>query len=599
MIFKKTIEKVSWLEQSRELLKAACSPQGIKASLTDKDNYGAIFTRDAVMAGIAGVLLKDNVIIEGFKNTLFSLKKIQGKQGQIASNFTVKDGQISKTSFGTLSPKIDSCTWYLVGIGILIKENLIEKEAFEESVARTINLLEGLEYNGKNLMYIPKGGNWADEYIYEGYVLYDQVLRVWGMTLLAKSYDNKEWADKAQFVISSIEKKYKNKESQYYNSSFSPGGIFKKFDLAAHTLAGMIFEKDNQFFDKSLDWIFEEFIKNKKLPTAFHPVISEADSEWKTLRNYHLFDFKNEPHHYHNGGIWWIWLGWLSITLSLWKKEAALNQLIETAFNYLKNSEQFDFDEYLSADELIPNGTKKLCYTATGIIFLSLAKKSFDFSILDTSTVPLINEPFLLKEEYFDLSSEIIKKLRHSSLLSRRKLVIGICGESGSGKSVTAKCLQIELKKQNIDSIILHQDSYYKLPPKENHEKRKSDLSWVGANEVQMDLLQSHIEQFKSKEEKITVPVLDYEKNLFVEYDTNIQDKPVLIVEGVYTFLLEDLDYKVFMERTYKETLEKRRNRTREIYDPFVECVLKIEQSLVLPLKKLANVSITNNYSIR
>ena len=154
--------------------------------------------------------------------------------------------------------------------------------------------------------------------------------------------------------------------------------------MAAHALAGMIMGEENQFFGKALDWVFQEFGANNLLPPAFYPAITENDAEWSTLSKYHLFDFKNQPHHYHNGGIWWIWLGWLAVTLSVFGKKEALDQLAQNAFCYLDSAQQFKFEEYLSADELLPCGTEKLCYTATGIIFLSLASESFDFSKLKT-----------------------------------------------------------------------------------------------------------------------------------------------------------------------------------------------------------------------
>ena len=598
MSLKKIIEKVNWLEQSTDLLRSACTPWGIKASLTNLDNYGAIFTRDAVMAGIAGVFLKDKTIIEGLKNTLLYLKKLQGKQGQIASNFTIKEGQVDHVSFGTLSPKIDACTWYLIGVGLLVKEGFVQKEVFQESVEQTINLLDALEYNEKHLIYIPKGGNWADEYIYEGYVLYDQVLRAWGLSLLAISYQNEEWSKKSLAIKECIGNFYQKDIKEYFISSFYPGGVFDRFDLAAHTLACFTLNQDDQFIDKTLDWIINEFIEEDKLPPAFYPVIDESSIEWKTLRNYHLFAFKNKPNHYHNGGIWWIWIGWLAVSLSIRKKDRALNRLIEIAFKYLNSLDDFEFDEYISADDLIPNGTKKLCYTATGITMLSLAKNGFDFSMILPLNNSLINEPIQIKEEYFTVSNQIIEKLKKSSLLDKEKLVIGVCGESGSGKSVTAKCLQIALAKENISSVILHQDSYYKLPPKENHEKRKADINHIGANEVKLDLMQTHIDQFKSKATNIMVPVVDYRKNIFLQYDTYIENTPVLIVEGVYAFLLKELDFKVFMARTFKETLEKRKERSREVYDPFVEQVLDIEHQIVLPFKVLSDVIIGEDYKV-
>ncbi len=589
---------MDWLKRSKELLQTASTPYGIKASLEDRDNYGAVFTRDAVMAGIAGVLLNDEIIIEGFKQSLIQLKKLQGKQGQIPSNFTVKDGKVVKVSFGTLSPKIDSCSWYLIGVGLLLQEEVIAQADFKSSVEQCLHLLEAIEFNGKHLMYIPKGGNWADEYAYEGYVLYDQVLRAWGLSMVAANFGVQEWADKSNAILACIEKQYKKGDKEYLNASFFPGGDFEKFDLAAHTLLGIVFGKKQDFVETSLDWIIKTFIEKEKFPPAFYPTIEKEDVEWEPLRKYHLFAFKNKPHHYHNGGIWWIWLGWLSVALSFWDKKAALKKLEELSFDYLNGRDHFEFDEYVAADDLKPYGTKQLCYSATGIIFLVLAKNNFDFTKLKTKEKPLINESLILKEEYFELSAGLADDLAKQALLDKNKLVIGVCGESGSGKSVTAKCLQIELEKRNISSVILHQDSYYKLPPKENHEKRKSDLSWVGSNELQMELLQSHIEQFKAEQEKIIVPVVDYEKNIFKEHQTIIKNKTVLIVEGVYAFLLEQLDYKIFMERTYQETLVKRKSRTREVYDPFVEKVLDIEQSIIQPLQDLADVVVTKDYAL-
>lgn len=386
MIAEKGAKKEYWLKRSTSLLRSACTPWGIKASLGNLDNYGAIFTRDAVMVGIAGLLLKDETIIEGFKNTLIYLKKLQGKQGQIASNYTMKDGEVSKVSFGTLSPKIDACTWYLIGVGLLLKEGRIEQTDFEESVEKTIGLLEAWEYNGKHLVYIPKGGNWADEYVYEGYIFYDQILRAWGLALLAPMYQNKTWADKSDAILACLDKKYRDESSSYYHSSFYPGGVFKHFDLAAHALAGIIFPKENLFLNGALDWIVETFMDKNNCPPAFFPAITETDSEWATLRNYHLFEFKNKPHHYHNGGIWWIWLGWLAIGLSIQKKEKSVEKLLEISFEYLDNAEHFDFEEYVSADSLELHGTKKLCYTATGIIFLCLCDNSSDFSTIKPPT---------------------------------------------------------------------------------------------------------------------------------------------------------------------------------------------------------------------
>ena len=53
-----------------------------------------------------------------------------------------------------------------------------------------------------------------------------------------------------------------------------------------------------------------------------------------------------------------------------------------------------------------------------------------------------------------------------------KKIAIGIGGESGSGKSVTAYALQRILADHNIQSVVIQMDDYFILPPKLNHENR-------------------------------------------------------------------------------------------------------------------------------
>lgn len=211
----------------------------------------------------------------------------------------------------------------------------------------------------------------------------------------------------------------------------------------------------------------------------------------------------------------------------------------------------------------------------------------------------MIIEALNIKDEYFELSKQLIASLNKKALLKKDKLVIGIGGESGSGKSVTAKCLQLSLNKLNIDSAILHQDNYYKFPPEENHIKRKADINWVGSNEVNLDQIAANIQAFKGNEKAIIAPIVDYANNVFLEQELSFVGKSVLIVEGVYILLLKQLDYKVFLERNYKDTLEKRKSRSREVYDPFTEQVLEIEHLLIQPLMKDANATISKAYEFK
>ncbi len=376
-------------EESIKLLEELCTNEGIIASKQSIGNYQAVFTRDAVMAGIAGIHIQNSTIIEGLVQSLITLRKTQKKQGQIASNVsTLKDGKI-KVSYGTLSHKTDSCCFYLIGVGLGITHGLLNKNEWMSSVYKTVSLLEALEYNGHHLIYVPQGGNWADEYPYHGYLLFDQVLRLWGLRLIATIFHDEELSTKVTHIENSIRTNYtieENKKGVYHDrafkqaqedrksyllSGFNPSGYNMEFDLAANAFATFILGGSHSI--KSLKWISLQ----EDPISAFWPIIQPGDSRWHEIRNFHLFEFKNSPGHYHNGGVWWIWLGWLRQS---YLKNGLIDEaenLKQWALNFLSNSPNFEFNEYLDKNELNPGGTKWLAYTATGIILLA-SEKHFD-----------------------------------------------------------------------------------------------------------------------------------------------------------------------------------------------------------------------------
>lgn len=211
----------------------------------------------------------------------------------------------------------------------------------------------------------------------------------------------------------------------------------------------------------------------------------------------------------------------------------------------------------------------------------------------------MIREPIHIEKYYYKLSDAIYQILLEKQLLKRSKIVIGICGESGSGKTVTASCLQDTLNNHGTKTETLHMDSFFYLPPKINHLKRKKDIHWVGVQEVNMERLNECIDNFKKNKPKIKVPVVDYLTNSFTEEHMLLEDVNVIIVDGVYSFYLEQLNFKIFMEPNYKDTIQVRKKRSREKYDAFVEQVLEIEHHIVLKQKPKADLLIDKAYRIK
>lgn len=369
---------VPHLADAVALLRALSGPHGIHASLASTANYRAIFSRDGVMAGVAGLLLDDETITAGLVRTLEGLRDTQGPQGQIASNFELRDGQPPHVSFGSLAPRLDGATWYLVGVALAARRGAINPDQFETSVRSAVHVLDALEYNGRHLIYVPTGGNWADEYIYDGYILYDQVLRAWALRLLGVTYEQHEWVDKAGRIGARIDESFWPAERSaacHPVASFTPVGAREIFDLAACSLLALS-DLAPAMSASALDWITATFLDRDRLPPAFHPVIHEGEPDWAALSRYHLHGFRNRPHEYHNGGIWPIWLGWLALALSHTGRTAARARLTQLTSTQLTRTPEYGFEEYFHGTTGQSLGTPKMAYSATGIVFLDQAARA-------------------------------------------------------------------------------------------------------------------------------------------------------------------------------------------------------------------------------
>ncbi|MGY6562426.1 MAG: uridine kinase family protein [Luteibaculaceae bacterium] len=209
----------------------------------------------------------------------------------------------------------------------------------------------------------------------------------------------------------------------------------------------------------------------------------------------------------------------------------------------------------------------------------------------------MIGDIINIKPQYYQTAKDIIALVNPSFFDEKR--VVAVAGESGSGKSVTAICLQAELLQIGIESVILHQDDYFILPPKSNHAARVEDISRVGPQEVNLPILQEHVDSFGKGEERIEKPLINYKEDTILKEIVNISPYQVIIIEGTYTFLLNHLDLLIFMERTYIETLENRKLRGREPYSQFIEDVLKIEHEIIAQALRKADILIKKDYSVK
>jgi len=181
------------------------------------------------------------------------------------------------------------------------------------------------------------------------------------------------------------------------------------------------------------------------------------------------------------------------------------------------------------------------------------------------------------------------------------RYTITIAGESGCGKSETAKSVAVELEKYGLKTIILGQDQYCYLTPKFNDLKRKEDPEWLGPHiEIKMDLLQKNLKDALIGEDSITKPVIDPVENTITDIKISLVGIKVVIAEGTYATLLRNVDTKIFIARNRLDTLEdrKKRNRRNEVNDPFTEQILITEHKIIAGHKLLADIVVTKDFDV-
>jgi GH15 family glucan-1,4-alpha-glucosidase len=369
-----------------ELLLQASSKEGFLASSQNISNYQRVWARDGVICGLAALASGDKKLIETFGNTLETLAKNQHHNGTIPSNVRI-ERDVVEVSYGGLAGRVDAVTWFVIGICqyAYYKKDHTFIQKYESNIQKCLQLLEAWEFNNKHLLYVPLSGNWADEYITDGYVLYDQLLRVWALKsynyfskskLIAAKIEQITQQLEINFCHDSVGEKYHERAFKEANiqkfmpCSFSPAGYKSQFDAFANSLALFLNIGTTALQESILAYSLD--LKNKmalKLLPAFWPPIKENDSDWNLLKNNCKYEFRNFPYEFHNGGTWSMVNGFYGLALlSVAKKEEAI-EILE-AINAINKVENYSFYENFNSKTHAPNGVSHCAWSAAAMIML-------------------------------------------------------------------------------------------------------------------------------------------------------------------------------------------------------------------------------------
>lgn len=203
------------------------------------------------------------------------------------------------------------------------------------------------------------------------------------------------------------------------------------------------------------------------------------------------------------------------------------------------------------------------------------------------------NDVFNIKKHHTQAAEYLYGEL--ADKIGKNKFIITIAGEVSSGKSTLAYLLGRIFKMNGIRSKILDLSDFYKVPPLERRAYReKHGIESVGVDEYDWDKIENTIKSFK-KGQTVKLPSVDLLTDKVDELTTNFKDVQVLIISGLYASYCKDVNYKIFMELTYRETYEAQKYTGKEVMDSFRNKILEKEHEAVQKQKNGADFYIDFN----
>lgn len=183
--------------------------------------------------------------------------------------------------------------------------------------------------------------------------------------------------------------------------------------------------------------------------------------------------------------------------------------------------------------------------------------------------------------------------------MSKRPLIIGITGGTGSGKSTVCKAIVENIPSEKI--AILEQDAYYK---DQSHLSFEERLKTNYDHPLSFDnhLLINHIEDLCNGK-SIQKPIYDYEKHTRKLDETIlVEPKDIIIVEGI--MILEDenlrnkLDIKIYVDteddirilRRIQRDIKERGRSIDSVIEQYLTTVKPAHDQFVEPYKKYADI---------
>lgn len=182
----------------------------------------------------------------------------------------------------------------------------------------------------------------------------------------------------------------------------------------------------------------------------------------------------------------------------------------------------------------------------------------------------------------------------------KKRVLVGIAGGSGSGKTVASKNLTTLLSP--IDSVIISQDSYYKDRSDLDMEERAA-INYDHPDSFDFDLMKEQLTVFLDGD-TIDIPIYDFATHTRMRETETVHPVPIVIVEGLMIlgieFLRELMDVKVYVDvpadirfiRRLKRDIEERDREVKSVVHQYLQTVRPMHEQFVEKTKNYADIII-------
>lgn len=212
----------------------------------------------------------------------------------------------------------------------------------------------------------------------------------------------------------------------------------------------------------------------------------------------------------------------------------------------------------------------------------------------------MLGDVLLINDMHKEAAQAICEKVvaDRETREDRYRYVVGVSGESGSGKSELAHTLAKCLKEKNIRVKVIHTDNYYRIQPLLREEwRRNKGFDMIGIDEYDWVKIRKALRDFREEQECV-LPCIDLIPEQVDKLITDFSKIDLLILDGLYAIKAKDIDMKVFIDLTYNETKINQIIRMKEALSDFRLSILEREHLAVSSLKPQANLVVDKSYQV-